>query len=81
MKEHEFTLILSETPDDAAADRLYGIIDDGTISSIADVASISFHRARPHLEDAIRSAIADVQSCGVQVRRVELEPTAVAQSA
>ncbi len=81
MKDHEFTLILADVPDDDAADRLYGVIDDGTISSVDKVATISFHRARPDLEDAIRSAIADVQSCGFQVRRVELEPMSVAQTA
>jgi hypothetical protein len=81
MKEHEFTLILSDVPDDDAADRLYAQIDDGTISSIGDRAIIVFHRARPLLEDAIRSAIADVQACGFQVRRVELEPTSVLSSA
>lgn len=80
MKEHEFTLVLTTAPDDDTADRLYGAIDDGTIASVGDVATISFHRARPHLEEAIRSAIADVQSCGLQVRRVELEPAAVASA-
>jgi hypothetical protein len=78
MKEHEFTLILSSSPDDDGADRLYEVIHDGTISHRADVASIAFHRESPHLEDAIRSAIVDVQACGFQVKRVELEPTTIA---
>ena len=30
MKEHEFTLILTSDPTDEEADRLYGVIVDGT---------------------------------------------------
>jgi hypothetical protein len=80
MKEHEFTLVLSDVPDDDASDRLYAVIDDATIASVGDVATIVFHRERPLLEEAIRSAIEDVQSCGFHVRRVELEPTAVSHA-
>lgn len=74
MKEHEFTLILKSDPDDDQADRMYGVFDDGTISSIAGVPQIHFHREARSLEEAIRSAIGDVQSTGFQVARVELEP-------
>ncbi len=78
MKEHEFTLVLSNVPDEDGADRIYAAINDGTVFSCGDVASIAFHRENVNLEDAIRSAIADVQACGFQVKRVELEPTAIA---
>jgi len=79
MKLHEFTLILSTDPDEDAADRLYGVFDDGTLSTIAGVPQIHFHRDAATLEDAIRSAIGDVRSCGVDVARVELQPEAVCQ--
>lgn len=81
MKEHEFTLVLSSDPDEQEADRLYTIVNDGTISTIAGIPQIHFHRASPSLEEAIRSAIGDVRSVGFDVRRVEMEPEAVTQSA
>lgn len=79
MKEHDFTLMLTADPDEQEADRLYGIINDGTLSTIAGVPQIHFHRSAPSLEDAIRSAIADVRSAGFDVNRVEMEPKAVTQ--
>jgi hypothetical protein len=75
MKEHEFTLVLSTDPDEQEADRLYGIINDGTISTVAGVPQIHFHRASPSLEEAIRSAIGDVRSAGFDVARVEMQPS------
>jgi hypothetical protein len=77
MKEHEFTLVLSDDPSDDAAERLYATFDDGTISTSGGVATIAFHRERESLEEAIRSAIGDVQVCGLTVKRVELEPRAL----
>jgi hypothetical protein len=79
MKEHEFTLVLGADPDEGEADRLNGILSDGTISTIAGVPQIHFHRDAPSLEEAIRSAIADVRSGGLDVTRVEMQPEAVAQ--
>jgi len=79
MKEHEFTLILSDEPDENEADQLYSIFRDGTISTIAGVPMIHFHRESRSLEEAIRSAIRDVSSAGFRVARVEMEPDAVEQ--
>jgi hypothetical protein len=81
MKEHQFTLILSADPNEDEADSLYGIINDGTLSTIAGVPQIHLHREAPSLEEAIRSAIADVRSAGFDVARVEIEPDAVVQRA
>jgi hypothetical protein len=81
MKEHEFTLILTADPNDDEADRLYGTFSDGTLSTIAGVPQIHLHREARSLEEAIRSAIADVRSAGFDVARVEMEPEAVAQQA
>jgi hypothetical protein len=80
MKEHEFTLILSSDPSDKEADKLYGIFNDGTISTVAGIPQIHFHRESSSLEEAIRSAIADVRRSGVDVQRVEMEPGSVLQS-
>ena len=80
MRQHQFALILTADPGDAEADRLYGAFDDGTISTIAGVPQIHFHRRAASLEDAIRSAIQDVRSAGFNVARVEIEPDAVQQA-
>ena len=80
MKEHEFSLILTGDPDEKQADKLYGAFNDGTISTIAGVPQIRFHREAGSLEEAIRSAIGDVRSAGFDVARVEIEPDAVSQS-
>jgi hypothetical protein len=79
MKEHEFTLILTTEPSEEEADRLYGCCNDGTLSTIAGVPQIHFHRAALSLEDALRSAIRDVRAVGFDVERVEMEPEALTQ--
>ena len=81
MKEHGFTLVLSIDPDEEEADRLYGIIDDGTLSTVAGAPQICFHREAASLEEAIRSAVADASAAGFETVRVEIEPEAAAQTA
>ncbi len=78
MKEHEFTLVLTSDPDEQQADQLYGTFNDATISTVAGVPQIRFHRQAASLEDAIRSAIRDVRATGFDVARVEIEPNTVA---
>ena len=77
MKEHEFTLVLTADPNEEEADRLYATFNDGTISTMAGVPQVHFHRQAGSLEEAIRSAIGDVRSQGFDVTRVEMEPNAV----
>lgn len=79
-KTHEFTLILTSEPDEEQADRLYGRFNDGTIATSVGVPHVDFHRIAPSLEDAIRTAIADIRSEGFEVIRVEIEPETVAQA-
>ena len=79
MKQHEFTLVLPDDPDEDDADRMYSIFGDGTISTVAGVPQVHFHREARSLEEAIRSALADIRSAGFRVARVEMEPDAVAQ--
>lgn len=81
MKVHEFTLILTADPNEEEADRLYGIFNDGTLSTLAGIPQIHFHREAPALEEALRSAIAHVRAAGFEVERVEIEPEAVTQPA
>lgn len=79
MKEHEFTLILTTDPSEEEADKLYGTFKDDTISTIAGLPQVHFHREAPSLEEAIRSSIADLRSAGLDVERVELQPDALLQ--
>lgn len=79
MKVHEFTLVLSTDPNEEEADRLYSIFNDGTISTIAGIPQIHFHREASSLEEAIRSAMSDVSSAGFDVTRVEIKPETAAQ--
>jgi hypothetical protein len=74
MKEHEFTVVLTADPSEEEADRMYGTFDDGTISTIAGIPQIHFHREAVSLEEAIRSAVGDVRSAGFDVQRVEMQP-------
>jgi len=78
---YEITLILSGSPEltEEAAERLFDAgCADGTPGTCNDVFSIDFHRQAPSLEEAIRSAIADVTSAGYEVECVEIEAKAVA---
>jgi hypothetical protein len=76
MKKYEFTVILTK-PEQSEEDasRLYqGGCADGSISTSGGVTRIDFHRKAPSLEEAIRSAIANVQAAGFQVAHVLIEP-------
>ena len=68
MKQHEFTLVLTDDPDENDADRLYGIFGDGTISTVVGVPQVHFHRKAGSLEEAIRSALADYELSGLPCR-------------
>jgi hypothetical protein len=71
---HEFTLILSiPNVSDEQCNALFEAgCDDGTISTSQGVTRIDFDREAATLEDAIRSAIANVKAAGLQAIRVEL---------
>ncbi len=81
VKEHEFTVILTVDPNEEEADRIYSILNDGTLSTSVGAPQIRFHRVAPSLLEAIRSAMADIRSAGFDIARVEIEPEAVAQEA
>ena len=76
MIKYDFTLILSGSPEltEDMADSLFGAgCDDGTPGTCDNVFTIDFHRRASSLEEAIRSAIGNVQSAGYQVSRVEID--------
>ena len=80
MTKYEFTLILEGSVEltDAIADKLFEAgCNDGTPGTCEGVFSIDFHREATSLEDAIRSAIANVKAAGYEVERVEIEAGAM----
>lgn len=79
MKTYEFDVILkdrSEVTDDQADDLFAAGCDDGTPASCEGVAWIHFDREAASLEEAISSAVAQVQAAGLQVSKVELDADA-----
>jgi hypothetical protein len=82
MNKYEFTLILKGSLEltEETADALFEAgCDDGTPGTCNGVFSIDFHREANSLEEAIRSAITNVNSAGFEVDRVEMEAAAVAE--
>jgi len=81
MNKYEFTLLLKGSLEltEEIADELFAAgCDDGTPGTCNGVFSIDFHRKATSLEEAIRSAIANVKSAGYEVERVELQPELIA---
>ena len=79
MTKYVFTLILKGSLDlsEEIADELFAAgCDDGTPGTCEGVFSIDFHRKADSLEEAIRSAIANVKAAGYEVERVEIEAEA-----
>ena len=74
MAHHEFTLILSagELTDEQCNGLYDAGCDDGTISTSNRLTRIDFCRDASTLEEAIRSAISNVNTAGLQVTRVEI---------
>ena len=73
MKTYSFTLILADTKQATldTADALYAAgCDDATFGSRDGVAFVDFDRESEALEDAVRSAIANVRDAGLSVARV-----------
>ena len=84
MTKYEFTLILKgplELTEDIADELFEAGCDDGTPGTCEGVFSIDFHREAESLEQAIRSAIANVKAAGCEVERVEIAPEAMRQPA
>ena len=74
MKSFEFLLFLAgiDRSESAMAEALYEAgCDDGTLFSSNGEAGIGFSREASTLEEAVRSAIADVAHAGYSVSRVE----------
>ncbi len=79
MKTYEFDVVLknvSEVTDDQADELFAAGCDDGTPAACDGVAWIHFDREAASLEEAISSAVSQIQAAGLQVSKVELDADA-----
>ena len=78
----DFKLVLEQTDiNEAEADALCARCKDGTLITAGSVTYMDFEREGKSLEDAIRSAIGDINAAGFRVARVEIEAAALAAQA
>jgi hypothetical protein len=76
-------LILAGSPEltDDLCDGLFDAgCDDASPSQSCGTTRLVFHREAATLEEAIRSAIANVQSAGCQVERIEMDSQALVET-
>jgi hypothetical protein len=76
MRTYGFDVVLknvSEVTDEQAEVLFEAGCDDGTPASGNSLAWIHFDREASSLEEAIRSAVAQIQSAGFMVSKVELD--------
>ncbi len=78
MKTWQFYLVLEESElTDSDCESLHELgCDDGTVVTRNRVTHIVFDRTAESLEDAIRSATAQVRQAGFEVARVEMDALA-----
>lgn len=83
MATYRFTVILAalgEISDDLAEALFEAGCDDGSPWSSQGVAAVGFDREAESFEQAVRSAIADVQKTGCHVAWVKIEPEDLVES-
>ncbi len=76
MTTYDFTVVLKDSPEltEELADKLFAAgCDDGTPGMCCGSTTIDFHREAATLEDAIRSAVADVNAAGCVAAHVEID--------
>ncbi len=81
--KYDFTLVLKDSPEltDELADKLFAAgCNDGNPGMCAGKTSIDFHRDAGSLEEAIRSAVADVSASGCVLSCVEIHVEALTDS-
>ena len=81
--KYEFSIILKAGDvSEEQADELFAAgCDDGSILSRGEVTMIQFDRIAKNLDEALSSAIRDVEKAGFEVARVEIERSEVPQTA
>jgi hypothetical protein len=74
VKTFDFKLVLDQVEiDEAEADALYARCKDATLITAAGVTWMDFDRPADSLDEAVRSAMADVNAAGFRVKRIEIE--------
>lgn len=76
MNAYDFTVVLGDDPEltEDLADRLYATgCDDGTPGTCNGLTVVDFHRNATSFEEAIRSAVANVNSAGCVAAYVEID--------
>lgn len=84
MHKYDFRLILTNAVEltEEIADALFEAgCDDGTPGTCDGVFLIDFHREADSLEEALRSALSQVQSAGYAVDHIEIEADALLSKA
>lgn len=78
MTTFEFTLRIDQRlAEESEMDAVYARCADCSLLVDAGATLLRFHRKASSLQDAIRSAIADVNAAGYHVAHVEMEPDSV----
>jgi hypothetical protein len=81
--KYEFTLVLAGSPEltDELCDNLFDSgCDDASPSQTCGTTRLVFHREADSLEAAIRSAIANAQTAGCQIERLEMDSQALVET-
>lgn len=84
MNKYRFTLVVADQVEltESVADALYSAgCDDATPGSYDGALIVDFHREAISLEAAIRTAIENVRSAGLDASRVEIDASAVGPAA
>jgi hypothetical protein len=84
MSKYHFSLLVSDPVEltESVADALYSAgCDDATPGMCEGVLTLDFHREAASLEEAIRTAIANVRSAGLEAARVEIDAATVGPAA
>lgn len=78
MSIFDFTIAIDRFVEDLdEVDAFYARVNDVSMFNSDGVTRISFHREAGTLEEAIRSAVADLRASGYGVKRIEVEPECV----
>lgn len=79
MPTFDFKAVLDQVEiDEAQADSLYARCKDGTLITAASMTYMDFDRQADSLDEAVRSAIADLHAAGFHVARIEIEADTLA---
>lgn len=79
MRRFDFKVVLEHVEiDESEADALYARCKDGTLITAADVTYMDFDRQADSLDEAVQSAIADINAAGFHAARIEIDADSLA---